>query len=337
MKLPVMPPVKPMLAKLKDELPTGPGWLYEPKWDGFRAIVFRDGDEVHVQSRDLKPLERYLPEIIPALKKDLPKRCVVDGEIVITSKSGLDFDALLQRIHPAESRIKLLAEKTPSSYVAFDALALARKDLRRVPLEKRRELLVEALNDTGSVPKSRRATQVFVTPQSEDADEALGWLDSFGKLGLDGVIAKERDLSYVENKRLMVKIKQRRTADCVVGGYRLAKTKDGVGSLLLGLYDDSGVLHFVGHTSSFKADERRELLKRLRPLEGGDSFGRGRTPGGPSRWTAGRELSWVPLRPKLVCEVAYDRMQGNRFRHASTFLHWREDKSPKECTLDQVL
>ncbi|MDQ3984955.1 MAG: ATP-dependent DNA ligase [Actinomycetota bacterium] len=337
MKLPVMPPVKPMLAKLQDELPTGPEWLYEPKWDGFRAIVFRDGDEVQVQSRDLKPLDRYLPEIVPALKKSLPRRCVVDGEIVVTSNKGLDFDALLQRIHPAESRINLLAEKTPSSYVAFDLLAADKKDLRQAPLEERRDLLVKALDDSGSVPKSRRATQIFVTPQSDDPAEAMSWLDTFGKLGLDGVIAKERGLTYVENKRVMVKLKQRRTADCVVGGYRLSKTKDGVGSLLLGLYDDAGVLHFVGHTSSFKAAERRELLKRLRPLEGGDSFGLGRTPGGPSRWNAGRELNWVALRPELVCEVAYDRMQGDRFRHASTFLHWREDKSPKECTLDQVL
>ena len=325
-----------MLAKLTREMPRGPQWLYEPKWDGFRAIVFRDGDDIHVQSRDLKPLERYFPELPPLLTKFLPECCVLDGEVVVTGSKGLDFDDLQQRIHPAESRINMLAEKTPSSFVAFDVLANSDGDMRSTPLEERRKWLVKTLKDKGSIPKSKRQSQFSVTPQTDDPDEATDWLTTYDELGLDGVVAKERDSTYVENKRTMIKVKTQKTADCVVGGYRLSKTGDGIGSLLLGLYDDGGVLHFVGHTSSFKAAERRELLKRLKPLEGEESFGRGRTPGGPSRWNSGKELNWVSVRPELVCEVSYDRMQSDRFRHASTFIRWREDKPPKECTMDQV-
>ncbi|MDQ3955660.1 MAG: ATP-dependent DNA ligase [Actinomycetota bacterium] len=332
----IEPPVRPMLAKLTREVPRGPQWLYEPKWDGFRAIVFRDGDDIHVQSRDLKPLERYFPELPPLLAKFLPECCVLDGEVVVTGSKGLDFDDLQQRIHPAESRINMLAEKTPASFVAFDVLANSDGDMRSTPLEERRAWLVKTLKDKGSVPKSKRQSQFSVTPQTGDPDEATDWLTTYDKLGLDGVVAKERNSTYVENKRTMIKVKTQKTADCVVGGYRLSKTGDGIGSLLLGLYDDAGVLHFVGHTSSFKAAERRELLKRLKPMEGEESFGHGRTPGGPSRWNSGKELNWVSVRPELVCEVSYDRMQSNRFRHASTFIRWREDKPPKECTMDQV-
>ena len=332
----IEPPVRPMLAKLTREVPRGPQWLYEPKWDGFRAIVFRDGDDIHVQSRDLKPLERYFPELPPLLARFLPERCVLDGEVVVTGAKGLDFDDLQQRIHPAESRINMLAEKTPASFVVFDVLANSDGDMRSTPLQERRKWLEKALKDKGSVPKSKRQSQFSVTPQTEDPDEASEWLTTYDKLGLDGVVAKERESTYVENKRTMIKVKVQKTADCVVGGYRLSKTGDGIGSLLLGLYDDSGVLHFVGHTSSFKAAERRGLLEALRPLEGAESFGHGRTPGGPSRWNAGKELNWVSLQPELVCEVSFDRMQSGRFRHAATFMRWREDKPPKECTMDQV-
>lgn len=330
-----MPPVTPMLAKLQHEIPHQ-GWVYEPKWDGFRAIVFRDGNEVHVASRDQKPLERYFPELLEPLRASLPKKCVIDGEVIVTGSGKLDFGALLQRIHPAASRIQLLAEQTPASFVAFDIVAMGRSDLRARPLEERRARLVSALGEEIAMPKLRRGTEIRVTPQSDSAKQAQKWLETLERIGLDGIIAKARGTPYVEGERVMIKVKQRRTADCVVGGYRLSKTKDGVGSLLLGLYDDTGVLHFVGHTSSFKAAERRTILKDLRPLEGGKSFGRGRTPGGPSRWNAGRELDWMPLKPKLVCEVAYDKMQGDRFRHGATFVRWRDDKAPKECTIDQV-
>ena len=337
MSLPVNPPIKPMLAKLQHDVPRGPEWVYEPKWDGFRAIVFRDGNEVHIASRDHKPLERYFPELVPAFRKSLPKRCVVDGEVVVANSAGLDFGALQQRIHPAASRVELLSKQTPAGFVAFDLLALASKDMRAAPLSQRREHLLKVL-DEQAVPKPETGTQISTTPQTNDADEATVWLDTLEEIGLDGIIAKRHDGRYVEGDRVMVKVKQRRTADCVVGGYRLAKSKDGIGSLLLGLYDEGGTLHFVGHTSSFKTAERRAILEQLRPLEGGDSFGQGRTPGGPSRWNAGKELdNWVALRPKLVCEVFYDKMQGDRFRHASTFVRWRDDKKPRECTMDQVL
>ena len=336
MSLPVNPPIKPMLAKLQSEVPVGDEWAYEPKWDGFRAIVFRDHDHVHIASRDHKPLERYFPELVPAFQSCLPSRCVVDGEVVVTGTEGLEFDALLQRIHPAPSRIKLLSEQTPASFVAFDLLALDDDDLRSEGLTTRRKALLGVV-DHEAIPEPGRGTKVSTTPQSVDRDEALLWLRTLEDIGLDGIIAKRHDVPYIEGERVMIKVKQRRTADCVVGGYRLSKSKDGVGSLLLGLYDEHGTLHFVGHTSSFKAAERRKLLEQLRSLEGGESFKDGRSPGGPSRWNSGREVDWVPLRPELVCEVTYDKMQGERFRHASTFVRWRDDKKPAECTMDQVM
>jgi ATP-dependent DNA ligase len=324
-----------MLAKLEPELPRGDGWLYEPKWDGFRAIVFRDGPDVEIQSRDTRPFNRYFPELPPVFLDCLPKQCVVDGEIVLAGPDGLDFDSLQLRLHPAESRVRMLSQQIPTSFVAFDLLAVRSRDLRDEPLAKRRAELEKLLPEGFAAEAGK--TQVFLTPQSSDVEEAERWFDTFGPLGLDGVIAKRSSLKYVPNERVMVKVKKIKTADCVVGGYRLSKAGDGVGSLLLGLYDGDGVLHFVGHTSSFKADERRQLLKELQPLvKENAAFGHGRTPGGPSRWTQGRELPWVELKPKLVVEVRYDKMQGPRFRHATRLLRWRDDKKPKECTFDQL-
>jgi ATP-dependent DNA ligase len=334
-----------MLAKLKEEMPRGPGWLYEPKWDGFRAVVFRDGDDMTIVSRDSKPLERYFPELPDALKAILPKRCVIDGEVVIADEKGLDFEALLLRIHPAASRVKMLAETTPASFVAFDLLAEGTKDLCSTEMTARRSRLEKALEgfalpdeptEKDAVAALADAPRVMLTPQTDDADEADRWFEEFERIGLDGVIAKPADLLYVPGERVMVKVKHRRTADCVIGGYRLSKAGDGIGSLLLGLYDDGGVLHYVGHTSSFKAAQRRELLAELKPLEGGTSFGGGRAPGGQSRWTGGKDVSWVQLEPKLVCEVSFDYMQGARFRHAARFVRWRPEKPPRECGFDQL-
>ncbi len=337
MALPVTPPIEPMLAKLTEELPRGPGWLYEPKWDGFRALVFRDHDRLELISRDGRPINRYFPELVVPLEERLPPRCVVDGEIVIAADGRLDFDALLLRIHPAESRVELLARTTPSSFVAFDLLALADRDLRSTPLGERRSLLEDVLPDGRSgMPDRMAPRQIAITPQTDDPAEAEVWFDAFEDAGLDGVIAKHEDLLYRAGERAMVKVKHRRTADCVVAGYRLSKAGDGVGSLLLGLYDDGGVLHYVGHTSSFKAKERRELLELLRPLEGAGGFGRGRTPGGPSRWAAARSSNWTAVRPELVCEVAFDYLQGDRFRHATTFLRWRPEKRPDQCDFKQL-
>ncbi|MFN2543942.1 MAG: ATP-dependent DNA ligase [Actinomycetota bacterium] len=336
MALPVTPPVPPMLAKLQPELPRGEGWLYEPKWDGFRAIVFRDGKDVEIQSRDTRPFNRYFPELPPVFLDCLAKRCVVDGEIVLAGPDGLDFDSLQLRLHPAESRVRMLSKQIPTSFVAFDLLALGSRDLREQPLTKRRAELEKMLPEGFSTEPGK--TQIFLTPQTDDPDEAEKWFDTFGSLGLDGVIAKRTSLKYVPGERVMVKVKKIKTADCVVVGYRLSKAGDGIGSLLLGLYDADGVLHFVGHTSSFKAQERRDLLQELQPLvkKKQQDFGPGRTPGGPSRWTQGRELPWVELKPKLVVEVSYDKMQGDRFRHATRLLRWREDKKPPECTFDQL-
>jgi ATP-dependent DNA ligase len=336
MALPLEPPIQPMLAKLKDEVPDGDGWIYEPKWDGFRAIVFRDGNDVHIASRDQKPLQRYFPELPPAFREALPKRAILDGEVILVGNNGLEFDSLQQRIHPAESRINMLAKETPAGFVAFDLLALGSKDLRNEPFDVRRKKLLDILEQQADITKPAKGTQIRVTPQTTDRDEAIVWLETLEEIGLDGIIAKRLDGQYVEAKRTMIKIKQHRTADCVVGGYRLSKTGDGVGSLLLGLYDHGGTLHFVGHTSAFKAKERKELLKELKPLEG-DSFGDGRTPGAPSRWASATSTAWVSLKPELVVEVKYDKMQGDRFRHAAGFVRWRTDKPPEECTLDQVL
>ena len=328
--LPITPPVAPMLAKLQTDIPRGEGWLYEPKWDGFRAIVLRDGEALRIDSRNGQTLDRYFPEVVEQLRLALPERCVLDGEIVLAGERGLDFDALQQRIHPAASRIKRLSVETPASFIAFDLLAVGDEDLRGAPGAERRARLIQELRATPSVA---------ITPQTDDPDEAAEWFTRYEGAGLDGVIAKQAGQRYVEGERLWVKVKHRRTCDCVVGGYRLAIAAGaGVASLLLGLYDENGVLHLVGHTSSFNAAERRALLEKLRPLEGGESFGGGRTPGGPSRWTQGkRDESWIAVQPVLVCEVSFDYMQGERFRHAARFHRWRTDKDPAECTFDQLV
>jgi ATP-dependent DNA ligase len=337
MTLPVTPPITPMLARVQPDIPRGEGWRYEPKWDGFRAIVFRDGDQIRIDSRDHRPLNRYFPEVEAALRERLPTRCVVDGEIVLAGPDGrLEFDSLQLRLHPAESRVRKLAAEIPASFVAFDLLAQGDEDLRRTRLDVRRARLELMLDVQERLPAGRRGTDVVLTPQTSDADEATVWFEALEDLGLDGIIAKRADLLYVPGERVMVKVKHRRTADCVVGGYRLSKAGDGIGSLLLGLYDQDGTLHFVGHTSSFKAQERREILRTIRAIGEGEGFGRGRTPGEPSRWTQGKDLSWYNVEPRLVCEVSYDHMQGERFRHAATFLRWRDDKRPEECTFDQV-
>jgi ATP-dependent DNA ligase len=339
--LPVMPPVKPMLAKLASEVPPAGDVLYEPKWDGFRCVVFRDGDEVELGSRNERPLTRYFPEIVPPLREALPEKAVVDGELVIATADGLDFEALLQRIHPAASRIEKLAAETPVSFVAFDLLAFGDHDLRAEPFRERRALLERAL--AGAQPP------VHLTPATADRDVALDWFRRFEGAGLDGVVAKPAELPYVEDQRVMVKVKHERTADCVVAGFRWHKSGGVVGSLLLGLYDGDGRLHHVGVTATFTMARRRELVEELAPyredaLEGhpwaawAEMAGAGQTrmPGGLSRWNAKKDLSWEPLRPELVCEVAYDHLQGDRFRHATRFLRWRPDRDPRSCTYDQL-
>jgi ATP-dependent DNA ligase len=339
---PILPPVEPMLAKLTEEIPAGGGFLFEPKWDGFRAIVFRGrGDELYIQSRDSKPLDRYFPELHDALVAALPERCVLDGEIVIATAHGLDFVALQMRLHPAESRVRKLAEETPSSFVAFDVLAADGKDLTALPQAERRARLEELLADV--------AAPVHLTPMTRDRPTAVKWLEQFEGAGLDGVIAKPEGLAYEPGKRSMLKIKHARTADCVVAGFRWHKTGVGVvGSLLLGLYDDRGMLQHVGVTSSFTMAMRKQLAAELEPLrkdamkhhpwkewaEASESFDR--MPGGQSRWSAGKDLSWEPIRIELVCEVKYDHMQGNRFRHAAVFQRWRPDKPPEDCGYDQL-
>jgi len=343
MAFPIAPPVDPMLAKLATALPEGDGWLFEPKWDGFRAIVFRDGSDVYIQSRDLKPLDRYFPELKPALLASLPPRAVVDGEIVIATDHGLDFDLLQLRLHPAASRVARLAEETPSSFVAFDLLAEGDRDLRDQPQERRRAALEQAMG--------RASGSVHVTPCSRDRKVAGEWFHRFEGAGLDGVIAKHEATTYQPGKRAMIKVKHARTADCVVAGFRWHKNGPGelVGSLLLGLYDAQGRLHHVGVTSSFTASTRRELARELEPLrkdalgahpwrewavaEGGGST---RMPGGQSRWSQGKDLSWEPLRVERVCEVKYDHLQGDRFRHAAVFERWRPDKRPQDCRYDQL-
>jgi ATP-dependent DNA ligase len=335
-----------MLAKISEEIPRGDEWLYEPKWDGFRTLVFKDGDEVWLRSRTDRPLERYFPECQELLRAALPKTCVLDGEIIMPSPDGLEFDVLQLRLHPAASRVNKLAAETPTSFVAFDLLGLGSDDLRERPLSQRLDVLRDVLGATRPKVAREPATlpggQLFLTPCTDDADLATDWFTDLEKVGCDGVIAKNTSLPYAEGKRVMLKIKHKRTADCVVGGYRRHK-HGGVGSLLLGLYND-GELHYVGHTSSFNAATRRELETMLEPLvadktafgSGGDEdwdFG----PGGASRWSGGKEQEWISLRPELVCEVSYDYMQsGYRFRHAATFIQWRDDKTPDECLFDQV-
>jgi ATP-dependent DNA ligase len=336
------PPVEPMLAKLADGLPEG-AFLYEPKWDGFRAIVFRSGAELYMQSRDLRPLDRFFPELHDALLAGLPDRSVLDGEIVIATSRGLDFDALQLRLHPAASRVAKLAKQTPASFVVFDALALDGHDLRQTPLRDRRARLEQGM--------AAAAPPIHLTPMTRDPATARDWLSRFEGAGLDGVIAKPDGGVYEPGKRSMVKVKHARTADCVVAGFRWHKAGKGdrVGSLLLGLYDASGRLHHVGVTSSFTMTARRELARELEPLRAGalehhpwrdwaeaGAHEMTRMPGGQSRWSAGKDLSWEPLRIERVCEVKYDHMQGDRFRHAAVFHRWRPDKRPEDCRYDQL-
>jgi ATP-dependent DNA ligase len=332
-----------MLAKLSDALPADGGFLYEPKWDGFRAIVFRSKTDVYIQSRDLRPLDRYFPELHDALADQLPPGSVLDGEIVIVTPEGLDFDLLQLRLHPAASRVAKLSKETPSSFVAFDVLAADGRDVRDAPQSERRALLEKTLA-TVKPP-------IHLTPMTRDPAVASDWLKHFEGAGLDGVIAKSESGVYEPGKRSMIKIKHARTADCVVAGFRWHKNgKDRlIGSLLLGLYDDRGKLHHVGVTSSFTMARRRELAMELEPLreqavehhpwrEWAEAAGHEltRMPGGQSRWSAGKDLSWEPLRIERVCEVKYDHLQGDRFRHATTFLRWRSDKQPKDCRYDQL-
>jgi len=332
-----------MLAKLAEALPSGDNFLYEPKWDGFRAIVFRGNRDILIQSRDLRPLDRYFPELHDTLLAELPDGCVVDGEIVIATPAGLDFDALQLRLHPAASRAAKLARETPAAFVAFDLLAIESRDMRTTPQDERRILLEGLLADV--------EPPIHLTPMTRDRDLAAEWLTRFEGAGLDGVIAKLADGAYEPGKRAMIKIKHARTAECVVAGFRWHKAGPGtlVGSLLLGLYDDRGRLHHVGVTSSFTMAARKELANELAPLReralidhpwrewaGGEGSEMTRMPGGQSRWSAGKDLSWEPLRIERVCEVKYDHLQGSRFRHAAVFLRWRADKSPSDCRYDQL-
>ncbi|MER7743014.1 ATP-dependent DNA ligase [Streptomyces sp. NPDC096538] len=340
MDLPVMPPVRPMLAKSVARIP--PDMQYEAKWDGFRAIVFRDGDEVELGSRTGKPLTRYFPELVEALRERLPGRCVVDGEIVIARDGHLDFDALTERIHPADSRVRTLAERTPASFVAFDLLALADESLLDVPLTDRRELLVRALRDV--------TAPVHVAPATTDIEVARGWFEQYEGAGLDGVVAKPLNVRYHQDERAMFKIKHERTADVVVAGYRLHKSGPVVGSLLLGLYDREGALQHVGVSAAFTMKRRAELIEELEPLRLDDAsdhpwaawaeeaaHASARLPGAPSRWSGKKDLSWVPLRPERVAEVAYDHMEnGQRFRHTARFRRWRPDRTPESCTYAQL-
>jgi ATP-dependent DNA ligase len=340
MDLPVMPPVKPMLAKSVAKIPEG--MHYEAKWDGFRALVFRDGEEVELSSRTTKPLTRYFPELVAALRERLPDRCVVDGEIVIARAGRLDFDALTERIHPAESRVRTLAERTPASFVAFDLLALGDESLTGRPLTERRELLERVLD--GVEPP------VHLAPATGDIEVARRWFEQFEGAGLDGVVAKPPTLRYRPDERAMFKIKHERTADVVVAGYRLHKSGPVVGSLLLGLHDGQGVLQHVGVCAAFTMKRRAELVEELEPLRLEDVSGHpwaawgdaaahesARLPGAPSRWSGKKDLSWVPLRPDRVAEVAYDHMEnGARFRHTARFRRWRPDRTPESCTFAQL-
>lgn len=327
-----------MLAKPVRSMP--PDASYEPKWDGFRSICFRDRDEVELGSRNERPMTRYFPELVAAAKAELPERCVIDGEIVVATEHGLDFEALQQRIHPADSRVRMLAEKTPASFIAFDLLALGDDDYTRRPFSERRAALVDALADSGP--------SIHVTPATTDMETAQRWFSEFEGAGLDGVIAKPLTITYQPDKRVMFKVKHERTADCVVAGYRVHKSGgDAIGSLLLGLYSDDGQLASVGVIGAFPMAERRRLFTELQPLvttfeghpwnwaahEAGE-----RTPRKNefSRWNAGKDLSFVPLRPERVVEVRYDHMEGPRFRHTAQFSRWRPDRDPRSCTYAQL-
>lgn len=331
-----------MLARLARSLPPAGGVLYEPKWDGFRTIVFRDGDEVVLASRNTRPMTRYFPELVDPLRRWLPERAVVDGEVVIAGPGGLDFDALQNRIHPAESRVRRLAAETPASFVAFDLLALDGEDLRPRPFAERRALLEGAL--AGARPP------VHLTPATADRAVAEDWFRRFEGAGLDGVVAKPLDLPYREGERVMIKVKHERTAECVVAGFRWHAEGTAVGSLLLGLYDRAGALHHVGVVGAFTEARRRELVAELAPYRADPddpshpwaawrdpaAHAGQRQPGARSRWNAAKDLSFEPLRPVLVAEVAYDHLQGNRFRHTARFLRWRPDRDPASCTYDQL-
>ncbi len=347
MDLPVLPPVKPMLAKAIDGFPAADAEVaFEPKWDGFRCIVFRDGDEIVLGSRNERPLTRYFPELLPALRAALPDRCVVDGEVIVATAGPdgdrLDFDALQQRIHPATSRVNLLAERTPASFVAFDVLALGDRDLRGEPLAVRRPVLEEMLADAPA--------PVHLTPSTRDRALAEQWFRSFEGAGLDGLMAKPLGGAYVEDKRVQFKIKHRRTADCVVAGFRWHKDGVGVGSLLLGLYDDEGTLHHLGVAASFSVKRRNELRDVLVPLTEGAleahpwrewaepaAHEEGRMPGAVSRWNATKDLSWVPVRLELVVEVEYVTVTNGRFRGVTTFVRWRPDRDVASCHEDQLV
>jgi ATP-dependent DNA ligase len=336
-----MPPVLPMLAKRVDEIPAGEEWVFEPKWDGFRALVFRDGDEIEIQSRDTKSLNRYFPELVAVLLQQLPERCVLDGEIVIAGAGGLDFEALQLRVHPAASRVKMLSETTPASVVFFDLLCVGDEDLREVGFAQRRLRLEEVL--------AGAAAPVHITPATAEREVAADWFKRFEGAGLDGVMAKAAGSVYAADKRTMLKVKHERDCDCVVAGFRWHKDGQGsaVGSLLLGLYDDAVALQHVGVCASFTVAKRKELVSFLEPyrvdaLKGHPWAGwaeaqvEGRMPGGQSRWSAGKDLSWEAVRPELVVEVAYEHMQGNRFRHLAHFRRWRGDKRPEDCTYAQL-
>ncbi|HEX2212234.1 MAG TPA: ATP-dependent DNA ligase [Mycobacterium sp.] len=336
--LPVLPPLEPMLAKAQTKVPTEAGvWSYEPKWDGFRALVFRDGDEIVLLSRSGKDLGRYFPEMVQALLDEVAPRCVLDGEVVVPREIGgrirLDWESLSQRIHPAASRIKMLAEQTPAHFIGFDALAVDSTSLLKEPFRIRREALSDAVTDRLSV----RQSQCHVTRTTEDPELGAQWLNTFEGAGLDGVIAKRLDGPYLPGKREMVKIKHARDADCVAIGYRIHKSGEGIGSILLGLYRDDGELQMVGGAASFTAKDRVKLLAELEPLREGDEV----REGDPSRWNSAADKRWIPIRPEKVCEVAYDQMEGNtvhgrRFRHAVKFRRWRPDREPKSCTFDQL-
>jgi len=349
MDLPVNPTVLPMLAKRVSELPPGDEWIFEPKWDGFRTLIFKDGDEVFLQSRDEKPLNRYFPEVVEQMKQQLPRRCALDGEMVIAQDGALQFEALQMRLHPAESRVKKLAAEIPASVVFFDLLCEGSRSLMETPFAKRREKLESLL---GSIE-----SPLHLTPATRDRAVAADWFRRFEGAGLDGVIAKHEGSAYSPNKRVMLKVKHERECDCVVAGFRWHKDAKGeaVGSLLLGLFNDEGSLEHVGVCASFTAAKRRELVTFLDPYrvktakerekhpwrvwadwQAENDASPQRRPGAQSRWSAGKDLSWEPLRPELVAEVAYDHMQGTRFRHTAQFRRWRTDKKPRDCTYEQL-
>jgi len=343
MQLPINPPVLPMLAKRVSALPENGLWLFEPKWDGFRALIFRDGDEVLIQSRDTKPLNRYFPELIEPLKKQLPKRCVLDGEVVLARDGALDFDALQLRIHPAASRVKMLSEQMPASIVFFDLLAEQNRDLTSAAFESRRAQMEKML--------SSALPPIHITPITASLDIAADWFRRFEGAGLDGVVAKPTNGTYEPNKRVMLKVKHERDCDCVVAGFRWHKKgeRNAIGSLLLGLFDNSRQLHHVGVCASFTDKKRSELVEFLEPYRkdalknhpwkdwaSAELEGDRRVPGAQSRWSQGKDMTWEPLRTELVVEVAYDHMQGSRFRHTAQFRRWRYDKNPADCTYEQL-